>query len=66
MAQSANTAHLKITLSKGLVNSNSTQRENVRSLGLHKIGQSVIKDDTAVYRGMIAKVTHLVTVEEVD
>ncbi|MFT8650337.1 MAG: 50S ribosomal protein L30 [Bifidobacterium psychraerophilum] len=57
---------IKITLTKGLVNSNIKQRENVRSLGLHKIGQSVTREDTAVYRGMVDKVRHLVTVEEVD
>lgn len=57
---------IKITLIKGLVNSTSRQKDNVQSLGLHKIGQSVIRDDTPVYRGMANAVRHLVTVEEVD
>jgi large subunit ribosomal protein L30 len=57
---------IKITLTKGLVNSNIKQKENVQSLGLHKIGQSVTREDTPVYRGMVNKVRHLVTVEEVD
>ncbi|MCH4175792.1 MAG: 50S ribosomal protein L30 [Bifidobacterium sp.] len=57
---------IKITLTKGLVNSNIKQKENVHSLGLRKIGQSVTREDNPVYRGMVNKVRHLVTVEEVD
>jgi hypothetical protein len=37
----------------------------VRRLGLHRIRHSVIKDDRPEIRGMIAKVQHLVRVEEV-
>ena len=40
------------------------QRETLKSLGLRKIRQSVVREDNASVRGMIAKVTHLVTVEE--
>lgn len=58
--------HIKITLTKGLVHTTARQKENVKSLGLHKIGQSVIREDTPVYRGMANKVRHLVTVEEAD
>lgn len=58
--------HIKITLTKGLVHSTEQQKENVKSLGLHKIGQSVVREDTPVYRGMANKVRHLVTVEEAD
>ena len=56
---------IKITLVKGLVGSTERQKVNVLSLGLHKIGQSVIREDTPVYRGMANRVRHLVTVEEV-
>jgi large subunit ribosomal protein L30 len=38
----------------------------LRSLGLKRIGQSVVKDDRPEFRGMINAVRHLVTVEEVD
>jgi large subunit ribosomal protein L30 len=38
----------------------------LRSLGLKRIGHVVIKDDRPEFRGMIAAVRHLVTVEEVD
>lgn len=57
---------LKITLKKGLVGSTQVQKDNVHSLGLHKIHQTVVRDDTPVYRGMANKVRHLVTVEEID
>jgi large subunit ribosomal protein L30 len=42
------------------------QKSTVRRLGLHRINDSIIKDDTPDVRGMIAKVQHLVEVEEVD
>lgn len=59
-------ANLKITLHHGLVNRTPVQRATVKSLGLRKIGQSVIREDTPSTRGMILAVRHLVTVEEVD
>jgi large subunit ribosomal protein L30 len=40
------------------------QRDTLRSLGLHRIGQSVEHADTPQIRGMIAKVAHLVQVSE--
>ncbi|KFF30687.1 50S ribosomal protein L30 [Bifidobacterium bombi] len=57
-------AKLKITLTKGLVNRKHQQRDTVRTLGLHKIGQSVVREDTPETRGQILAVRHLVTVEE--
>jgi large subunit ribosomal protein L30 len=42
------------------------QVDTVRRLGLHRIDDSVVKDDRPEIRGMIAKVSHLVEVEEVD
>ncbi|ADH93072.1 50S ribosomal protein L30 [Arcanobacterium phocisimile] len=56
---------LKITQTKGLVGTKQNQKDTVRSLGLHKIHQSVVREDTPVVRGMIRTVAHLVTVEEV-
>ena len=41
------------------------QKDTVRRLGLHRMHDSVVKDDRPDIRGMIAKVRHLVTVEEV-
>jgi large subunit ribosomal protein L30 len=44
--------------------SNKQQLATLRSLGLRRIGQSVEVNDTPQIRGMIAKVAHLVEVEE--
>ncbi|EAX47679.1 ribosomal protein L30 [Thermosinus carboxydivorans Nor1] len=59
-------AKLKITLTRSLIGRPEDQRATVRALGLRKTNSSVIQDDTPVIRGMIRKVAHLVTVEEVQ
>lgn len=56
---------LKITQRKGLVGTKPKQRESMRSLGLKRIGQSVVREDTPVVRGQINVIRHLVEVEEV-
>ncbi|WP_414121156.1 50S ribosomal protein L30 [Corynebacterium nuruki] len=56
---------LKITQRKGTVNTKQKQRDSLRSLGLKRIGQSVVREDTPVVRGMINTVRHMVEVEEV-
>jgi large subunit ribosomal protein L30 len=56
---------LKITQVRGTIGSLRNQRETLRSLGLRKIRQSVVRADSPQVRGMIATVRHLVTVEEV-
>lgn len=53
---------LQITLTKGLVGKTKIQRKVVAALGLGKYGSSVLRQDSAVIRGMINKVSHLVTV----
>ena len=57
---------LKITLTKSPIGYNRRQKETVRSLGLRKMQQSVVIGDGPQIRGMIAKVSHLVAVEEVE
>ncbi len=42
------------------------QRETLRSLGLKRIGDIVVKEDRPEIRGMLATVPHLIDVEEVD
>ncbi|RSX58905.1 50S ribosomal protein L30 [Bifidobacterium samirii] len=59
-------ANLKITLHHGLVNRTPKQRATAQTLGLRKIGQTVVREDNAVTRGLINTVRHLVTVEEAD
>jgi large subunit ribosomal protein L30 len=55
---------LKITLVRGLVGTTQEQRATVRSLGLRKIRQSVVRDDRPEVRGAVNKVLHLLKVEE--
>ena len=42
------------------------QRDTLRSLGLKRIGDVVVKEDRPEIRGMVQTVRHLVTVEEVE
>ena len=55
---------LKIKLIKSPIGYSLRQKGTVAALGLKKINQVVTHDDTAVIRGMINKVSHLVKVEE--
>ena len=57
---------LKITQVRGTVGARWKQRESLRTLGLRKIRQSVVREDNAQTRGLIAVVNHLVTVEGVE
>jgi large subunit ribosomal protein L30 len=57
---------LKVTQRRSVIDRPKDQKSTIRRLGLHRIRDSVIKDDTPDVRGMIAKVQHLVEVEEVD
>ena len=57
---------LKITQTRSALGSKDNQRQTLRSLGLKRINDVVVKDDRPDVRGMVATVTHLVTVEEVD
>ena len=56
---------LKVTQTRSTIGSLRNQRETLRSLGLRKIRQSVVREDNPQVRGMIATVRHLVAVEEV-
>ncbi|KQY04730.1 MULTISPECIES: 50S ribosomal protein L30 [Mycobacteriaceae] len=57
-------AELKITQVRGTVGARWRQKESLRSLGLRKIRQTVVREDNAQTRGLLAVVNHLVTVEE--
>jgi large subunit ribosomal protein L30 len=56
---------LKVTQRRSVIDRPMDQKATVRRLGLHRINDTVIKDDRPEIRGMIAKVQHLVDVEEV-
>lgn len=55
---------LHITLVKSAIGYSQRHKDTVRSLGLRRLNQTVIHDDTPVIRGMLLKVNHLVKVEE--
>jgi large subunit ribosomal protein L30 len=57
---------LKITQVKSQIGGKQYQRDTLRTLGLKRIGQSVVREDRPEVLGMIQTVRHLVTVEEVD
>ena len=56
---------LEITLTRSVIGRKEKQVKTVEALGLKKIRQSVVREDTPVLRGMINVVSHLVTVKEV-
>ncbi len=55
---------LLITYRKSAIGYKRDQKETIRALGFRKLYQVVEHEDTPVIRGMIHKVSHLVTVEE--
>jgi large subunit ribosomal protein L30 len=57
---------LKITLVKSPIASLQRHIDTVKALGLHKIGQSVIKEDNACIRGQIFRVKHMIDVKEIN
>jgi large subunit ribosomal protein L30 len=58
-------SRLKVTQVRSVIHRSRDQKDTVRRLGLHRINDSVVKEDRPEIRGMIAKVRHLVRVEEV-
>jgi large subunit ribosomal protein L30 len=59
-------ARLKVTQTRSKIGCKENQRETLRSLGLKRVHDVVVKEDRPEIRGMIFTVSHLVTVEEVD
>ncbi|HET9647856.1 MAG TPA: 50S ribosomal protein L30 [Microlunatus sp.] len=57
---------LKVKQVKSSIGGKSNQRDTLRSLGLKRVGDEAVKEDRPEIRGMLATVTHLVSVEEVD
>ncbi len=55
---------LTVTLVKSPIGYPERQKRTARALGLRKMMQSVEHSDTPVLRGMIAKIPHLLDVEE--
>ena len=57
---------LKVTQIRSSIGTKPKQRGTLRALGLGRIGRSNTLPDTASVRGMLAKVPHLVSYEEVE
>ncbi len=58
-------AKLQITYSKSAIGYEKSQKATIKALGLRKLNQIIVQEDTPTIRGMLDKVRHLVTVEEV-
>ena len=59
-------ARLKVTQIKSEIGGKPNQRETLRTLGLKRIGDIVVKDDSQSVRGLVRAVAHLVKVEEIN
>ena len=57
---------LKVTLIRSGINRPERQKLTIKGLGLTRMHKAVILNDTPAIRGMIRKVSHLVTVEAAD
>ncbi|MGZ4131839.1 MAG: 50S ribosomal protein L30 [Actinomycetota bacterium] len=58
-------SQLKVTQVRSVIDRPKDQKDTIRRLGLRRMHDTVIKEDRPDIRGMLAKVRHLVTVEEV-
>ena len=57
---------LKVTQIKSKISEKQNQRDTLRSLGLKRINDIVVREDNAQNRGYVRTVAHLVKVEEID
>lgn len=60
----AKTKNLKVTLKRSPIGEKPKTRATVEALGLRRIHQTVEHPDTPSLRGMLARVDHLVEVDE--
>ena len=59
-------AKLRITYRKSAIGQNKKQKATIKAMGFRRLYQTIEREDTPELRGMINKVGHLVTVEEVE
>lgn len=57
---------LKVTQTRSGIGGKQNQRDTLRTLGLKRVGQTVVVEDRPEFRGMVNTVAHLVAVEEVE
>ncbi len=63
--QQSTGGQLKITLVKSAIGRPQDQGRAVKSLGLRRLHHTVVRPDHPSVRGAVAKISHLVTVEEI-
>jgi large subunit ribosomal protein L30 len=57
---------LKVQQQRSTIGCKKNQRDTLRTLGLKRIGDVVVKEDRPEIRGMLQTVRHMIVVEEVD
>ncbi len=57
---------LKVQQKRSIIGRKKNQRDTLRTLGLKRIGDGVVKEDRPEIRGMLQTVRHMIVVEEVD
>ena len=65
MSETNEAKKLSIKYVKSAIGYSQRHKDTIRTLGLRRLNQTVLMDDNAVVRGMLAKVAHLVRFEEV-
>ena len=58
--------NVKITLAKSLIGAKPNQKATAKSLGLNRVGDSIVHADDAILAGKIKVLSHLVSVETVE
>jgi len=64
MAKQAVEKMIKVTLVRSSIGFPKPQKATVRALGFHRLHQTLELEDTPVVRGMLAKVIHMIEIEE--
>jgi large subunit ribosomal protein L30 len=64
MAKKVESKMIKLTLVRSPIGYPEPQKATVRALGFRRLHQTVEHEDTPVVRGMIAKVIHMIRIEE--
>jgi large subunit ribosomal protein L30 len=64
MAKKDGVKMIKLTLVRSPIGFPEPQKATVRALGFHRLHQTVEHEDTPVVRGMLAKIIHMVRIEE--
>ena len=64
MAKKAEGKMIKLTLVRSPIGFPEPQKRTVRALGFHRLHETIEREDTLVLRGMLAKVIHMIRIEE--